>query len=337
MPDYTAFGARLACDFALPELSPATDANALGWRVETRRCTPPALDWVPIGTDTVYGPVRVRAFASPDAFRLAFDDTGTFDVHRSERTIAWYPGEGATDGAVRADLLGRVMALVAHADGRLALHASAVSLGGRAIAFLGPKHAGKSTLALALVRAGARLLTDDTLVVRVPDTGEAWAAPGVQRVRLWGDSARALRVGGRGTAAARTEQGGAKPTLDALPLRSLEEHEVPLDACYVLRAVAPNADAVDDQRAVARSPMAGVQAALACVQFAKLGALAGGSEGPVVLDRAVRLVGRADIYVADVRRDLARLDDVVAQLVAWHSPPSPLSSVAAPNAAAGRS
>ncbi len=68
---------------------------------------------------------------------------------------------------MRADLLGRVMALAAHADGRLTLHASAVSVAGRAVAFVGPKHAGKSTLALALVRKGARLLTDDTLVVRL--------------------------------------------------------------------------------------------------------------------------------------------------------------------------
>jgi hypothetical protein len=112
---------------------------------------------------------RVRAFASATSFRLIFDDTGRFDVVASEKRITWYPGACATAAAVRADLLGRVIAMAAHATGALTLHASAVSIEGQGpIALLGPKHAGKSTLALALVNAArAAAATDDTLVVRI--------------------------------------------------------------------------------------------------------------------------------------------------------------------------
>jgi hypothetical protein len=48
------------------------------------------------------------------------------------------------------------------------LHASAVEISGRAVAFAGASGSGKSTLAALCCAAGARLLTDDLLVVRDP-------------------------------------------------------------------------------------------------------------------------------------------------------------------------
>jgi hypothetical protein len=260
---------------------------------------------IPIGSDTVFGSVQVRAFMSAHAARLAFDDTGTFDVLPAERIIAWYPGPAENAAAVRADLLGRVMALAAHVDGALALHASAVSIDGVAIALLGPKHAGKSTLALSLVRVGARLLTDDTLVVRLDNSGAVWASPGVQQVRLWDDSARALDFTSRGEL-------GAKPTIDSLARIQLESMDVRLDACYVLHAAAG-----DDNAPARRERMAPVQAALSCVAFSKLGALAGGSEGTVVLDRSARLVATVPVYTAEVPRNLTRLGAVATAFLEW--------------------
>jgi hypothetical protein len=59
---------------------------------------------------------------------------------------------------------GPVHALVRHLEGRPTLHASAVSVGGRALAFLGESGAGKSTCAADLCRRlGAELLADDTV------------------------------------------------------------------------------------------------------------------------------------------------------------------------------
>jgi hypothetical protein len=306
VPSYDAFGFRLECDFELPELVAQPQSRETAWRIAERRSVAPPGDYTAIGSDIVYGDVHVHAFASATSFRLIFDDTGTFDVVASEKRIIWYPGTGVSTAAIRADLLGRVIAMAAHSAGALTLHASAVSIEGEAIALLGPKHAGKSTLALALVNAGARLLTDDTLVVRVDRQGAVWASPGVQRVRLWEDSARALDVRSGGDA-------GEKPTIDALSPNRLETADVRLGACYVLQPTASPAESVR------RSPMSAVHAALSCVRFSKLGPLLGGREGGVVLERAAGLTASVPIFAADVRRDLTTLDRVAAEFLAWHS------------------
>ena len=303
---YDAFGFRLECDLELPELVEAPPSGEAAWHIAVRERGAPTGDFTEIGSEVVYSHVRVRALASTTAFRLVFDDTGTFDVVAGEKRITWYPSAGANAPAVRADLLGRVIAMAAHSTGALTLHASAVSIEGEAIALLGPKHAGKSTLALALVKAGARLLTDDTLVVRVGPQGAAWASPGVHRVRLWGDSARALDVRSRG-------EPGTKPTIEALPPDRLETADVPLVACYVTHFVESNA------QPVRRSAMSAVQAALSCIRFSKLGPLAGGCEAAVVLERAAALTASVPIFAAEVRRDLSAIDRIAAQLVAWHS------------------
>ena len=306
MPSYAAFGTQLNCTFELPELVQIPKAPAAAWTVEVRHVVPPVIDGDPLGMDTVYGSVQVRSFTAPGVHRLVFDDTGAFDVLLRDRVIAWYPGARADAAAMRADLLGRVMALAAHADGMLALHASAVSIDGHAIAFLGPKQAGKSTIAMALVRGGARLMSDDSLVLRFADDDVVLATPGVQRMRLWDDSASALGAKAVGTPK-------AKPTLDRLPAERLQASEVPLAACYVIRATADQS--VDP---IERVRLPSARAALACVSFSKLGSLAGGSEAVVLLDRAARLTRATPVYEAAVRRDLGRLDALADRVFAWH-------------------
>ncbi len=54
-------------------------------------------------------------------------------------------------------------------DGRLTLHATAVSVAGRALLILGPSGSGKSALALDLVGRGAGLIADDRTVVDLVD------------------------------------------------------------------------------------------------------------------------------------------------------------------------
>jgi hypothetical protein len=305
MHKYAVFGYDIESATELPELDPVWFDSPADWRVSLADGSPAPAGADAFGTDVVYGAVAVRAYGLANGFRLAFDDTGTFDIHTSDRTIVWYRGAGATDTAFRADLLGRVLALAAHADGHLALHASAVSIEGRAVALIGPKRAGKSTLAMALVRHGARLLTDDTLVVRLrPES--VWAAPGVQRIRLWDDSARALR-------ASVSVAEGAKPEVARLAPNELEIVPVPLAACYLLEASSEaRAGAVRRQRV---SP---VRAALTHVRFGKLGALAGGAVGAAQLERAVELTRAVPLLVAEVGRDLSALDAVAERFIAWH-------------------
>jgi hypothetical protein len=66
----------------------------------------------------------------------------------------------------RSYLLGPVMGLVSYLNGLLPLHASAVQIGSRTVAFAGRSGAGKSTTAAALVRrAGHRFITDEVCAV----------------------------------------------------------------------------------------------------------------------------------------------------------------------------
>jgi hypothetical protein len=67
--------------------------------------------------------------------------------------------------------------------GDLALHASAIEAGGRAVLFCGPTQRGKSTLARALGEAGHPLLGEDGIAIDL-DGGEPVAFPGARGVRV---------------------------------------------------------------------------------------------------------------------------------------------------------
>ncbi len=87
--------------------------------------------------------------------------------------------------------LGPIMGVVLRLRGLTCLHASAVAIGGRAVAFVGAAEAGKSTTAAGLTRLGYAGLTDD--VVPLVGAAGAWMAqPGYPRIRLWPPSVEAL-------------------------------------------------------------------------------------------------------------------------------------------------
>lgn len=105
-------------------------------------------------------------------------------------------GDGVTvdraDDADPADealfLHGNVYAAVACINGLMPLHASAVAVNGKVVAFTGPTGAGKSTLVAALSQLGLPLFCDDTLLLQVAPDGTATCLPGHKRMKLWPDS-----------------------------------------------------------------------------------------------------------------------------------------------------
>jgi hypothetical protein len=104
-------------------------------------------------------------------------------LDRGRRQIAVHPAPEAEPELIPVFLEGGVLAHVLTAEGLLALHASAVQVGDRALAIAGPSGAGKSTLAALLCAAGARLVADDALRVDATDSG-AVCFPGSRRLRL---------------------------------------------------------------------------------------------------------------------------------------------------------
>jgi hypothetical protein len=69
------------------------------------------------------------------------------------------------------------------------LHATVVVADDRAVAFLGNNAFGKSSLAASFLEAGARLLTDDLLVLH-ESSGRVLAYPGPPRIKLFPKMAR---------------------------------------------------------------------------------------------------------------------------------------------------
>lgn len=316
MQSYSVFGGSLRSVLDFPELPPGHAARAR-WTLE-RSAAPPAGEGELLGEDSVDVAVRVRLYRISGGFRLDYDDTGSFDVLRGGSRIVWYPGSDPEPGAVRLDVLGRVLPAALHAAGTLCLHGSAVAVGESGIAFLAPKHHGKSTLAHAMAAAGARLASDD--VVPVTPGPPALMAPGVPSVRLWSDALAELAPElHRGAELPRT-----KHALDPLPPSRLLQAEVPLEAIYLLR---PRA-ASEGEPALRRGRLAPLAATLEILQETKLGALLGKGEAALLLDRVGTLAQTVPVYELELTRGWRQLARAVEQLHAWHPAPSAASAAA---------
>jgi hypothetical protein len=124
-------------------------------------------------------------------FRLRYADGTEFLVSRSGAEVwaAW--PEPLTLEDTTTYLLGPVLGFVLRLRGAVCLHASAVALGGRAVALVGPAGAGKSTTAAAFARRGIPVLSDDVVVLDRRGAS-LWVQPGNPRLRLWPQSAEVL-------------------------------------------------------------------------------------------------------------------------------------------------
>jgi len=303
---YEVFGGTLRSELPLAEL-PDARGRSPDWtlRVVEANSAPP--DGVLLGTDTVFGETCVRGFRRADGFALVFDDTGRFDISADGSVITWHRPAEVSVGAAVADITSRVLALALHAGGVFSLHASAVSLNGSGLAFVAPKLHGKSTLCSALVIAGARALSDDTVPIR--PGAEPRLSPGLPRLKLWTDAAaRLFGVEADGTTV-------RKHLMDHLDAGQIERRTVPFKAAYVLNPVME----LPDGSAVNRERLDSVAATMALVMHAKLGPVLTGVESPVVLSRAADVARSVPVYALHVVRNLERVNEVARQLFAWHA------------------
>jgi hypothetical protein len=306
---YSVFGRTLHSELHFPELENVDDSVA-SWRLTASPTAEPPVDADVLGEDEVQVGVRVQLIASSDAYWLRYDDTGCFRISRDGCSITWGTSNRAREREAREDILGRVLAVALHAEGKLCLHGSAVQLGDTAIGFLAPKFHGKSTTAMALVASGGRLLTDDTLVVD-PLASSVMAHPGVHTVRLWADSAAQLTNRDEGEAS-------TKHCVTDLPADRRANSPVRLSALYLL-APQPASDERDAVKRILIDPM---QATLALVGHGKLATLIRGQHAAECIRRAAAVARGVPVYRLEITRDFARLPEVVDQLRAWHAVPA---------------
>jgi hypothetical protein len=165
---YRLFGLHVRSDLELPELGPIEAAGDPDIRIV------------------------LANGAANEGTLLSFDDVAQFHVHAGSK-IEVRPAPGVPARNVRLYLLGSAMGMLLHQRGLLPLHANAVAIDGKAVAFMGPSGIGKSTLAAWFHDRGHPVIADDVCVARV-ENGRAFVLPGLPRLRLWQD---ALEASGR--------------------------------------------------------------------------------------------------------------------------------------------
>lgn len=310
MRDYRLFGGILRSEMTLPGL-PDGEPDATGpadWTVTVAPGAAPEPPAPPLGEDRVTPDARVRLHRDGDdgAFLLAFDDTGVFRLSPDGSRIRWTPYDDVSVEDARLDLLGRVVPFALHLRGLFVLHASAVATDDGAVALVGPKGRGKSTLAHALVRRGATLLTDDALPVRADPEPVVW--PGVRRLRLRPDVAasmpppeeRATRRRGRTEVGFQDED----PVAGELP--------VPLRRIYLLDP----RPADGDGPLVRCEPITGPRATAALLGQAKLGPLLEPWAAGELLRQTTAIVRGLAVRRLEIVRDLDLLDEVAGFVLA---------------------
>jgi hypothetical protein len=129
---------------------------------------------------------------APEDVRFFRKGVGTFRVCGGHEIIV-APASDVGAHVLRPFILGPALAVLLHQRGRLVLHASAVAVNGRAVAFLGGSGWGKSTMAGALRKlAGHAIVTDDVLALDVGERGQVNVYPGFPQLKLWPEVAVSL-------------------------------------------------------------------------------------------------------------------------------------------------
>ena len=217
---YTAYNLQIQSTLQLPELLQASSDNKPDVEIKEG-----AIDVVP----EMLPEKGRKIWASEDEVYFNWKEVGTF-LLQGQQTIVIDRNPGIADEVVRLPLLGCVLGVLLHQKGYFTLHASAVAINGRAIAFIGHKGAGKSTMAAAVHEKGHFLMADDILALEEADAGGIRSLPGFPQCKLWPES-----VSGLGQQSAAMQR--LHPQLDKLafrPQEGVQAEALPLHQIYVL-------------------------------------------------------------------------------------------------------
>lgn len=187
MKSFRLHGLTLTSDF--PFVTPLPESSLPGELA--LRCHPPArspftdlrgspLYRSPLQTNTAES---VSSLYRVDGSPLLYF-AGVGDFHCPPGRIEVYPLPGCADVWLELRLLGAVLPFLLESRGTPTLHASAIEVGGRCLAFLSGNGGGKTSLAAAGLAAGASLLTDDLLAIHSVN-GRCIGQPGFPQMRMW--------------------------------------------------------------------------------------------------------------------------------------------------------
>jgi hypothetical protein len=304
--DYSVFGGVLRSTLEFPELPLAREGARADWTLTVAKVAPPEA-LTPVGERRVREE-QYRLWRLARGLRLEYSHAGAFDILDEGASIIWYYRDDAVVELVRSIVLGPAIALAFELAGFLCLHGSAVALGDTAVAFVGPKHFGKSTIATALTAAGGRLIGDDLLVVS--PCSPVTVRPGVPSVRLWGDVAATLRLSN----VCDTLIPGIKNTATGFSEKAVALAPLILSTIYVLAPVMPDGSG----KCAWRSHLTPMEAAIALAHQTKLpDSLVGLHAAASQLTACAAVAANVPVSVLHLVRDLTRLDETVRQIMDW--------------------
>lgn len=135
-----------------------------------------------------------HAFLADGSIYARWRGVGDFLVASDGCEISWCRDHRASEESAQVYLLGQALSFALVQQGLEPLHGATVVVGDDAFAFLGGSGFGKSTLAAFLLSTGARLLTDDLLLLD-PQAATVLAYPGPPRIKLFAKTADRLLGG----------------------------------------------------------------------------------------------------------------------------------------------
>lgn len=278
---------------------PSWVVQALTLPVTSDRSRPPSL----IPGD---GSFTVSELADRRYFQLVYGDGTRFLMDRAATRIWGAPGPGLSHEDLCVYLIGPVMGFVLRQRGVTTLHASSISLHGRAIALVGDAGTGKSTTAAALGLRGWPVLCEDVCALQEA-AGEFHVLPAYPRVCLWPDSVQALF---------------SSP--DTLPLivQGWDKRFLPLDGSHAhfassrspLAAIFVLAGRSDENSAPRIEPVSQLEALPQLVQNTYMNWLLDRAQRAEEFDMLARLVSAVECYRIIPSTEAARLP-ALAELI----------------------
>ena len=182
-PIYTQCGLRIRSEIEMP--LPTVDGDDfdidIGWGDDISHSKEPTPGEIIAAYDdgeTVwYAGARVD-----DGYLMRFYDCGECVISAELDRVVVHRDRAGAHEILPILLAGTVTSFVLGLRGATVLHASAVEIDGRAIAFVGQSGRGKTTMAALMCADGARLVTDD--VLRVDADGAVTCVGGATELRL---------------------------------------------------------------------------------------------------------------------------------------------------------
>jgi len=298
---YSAYGLSITSPIELPELSAGRAAADWDGAVCATDVGDVLIELSRIPLDE-QSPDRILLWARPGDACLHYRGVATFHVRDESRIVIDAQSE-SDPSTIRLFLLGPVMALLLHQRKMLVLHASAVVVDGKVIAFAGEKGEGKSTLAGAMTAAGYPLFCDDVLAIDLRRPDQIVARPGFPQLKLMPDSVAQIGLAASDLPrvhpdyekrAARVDGGGA---VEALSVKRI----------YILQTA--------DQDAI--EPLSPQNRLVELVRHSYLAPLLETTgESADHFRQVVMLASRIEICALKRTRDLSRLRQTVEQVVA---------------------